>query len=501
MNISGLELFKVRPYRSKRLNAYCKAYSQDKLTPVYDDNVAAMLLAQGYVIEDRPRSIYKVRKLYEALAKYAPGKVGNPIKGPWLDAGIAFARTCFQRKENEAPLSVLSLTPETVVELTSKPAASAGLTNFGFSKGESQTRALERGLQTLNGGKAPEPCIAYVRTQFNDKTRLVWGYPYSETVIEGLIAYPLIQMFKGKRSVLAFAQTTLALGTRLRVASYNRKYAYSIDMSSYDSSVSGFLIHEAFKILRSWYDLDEVEPVSKKSVREIFEHVEKYFVCTPIVMPDGKIYLGKRHGVPSGSYFTQLIDSIANVIIAGTIGARFNMQFDERSTFVLGDDILVWSDRNISLDKLASYATSTFGVKFNASKSRKYTADQAVHFLGRNWLKGVPDLELPDVLCRMVYPERFRQYPKDKSDRVRQVSLLLLSFAGVYRSAWEIAERCLSDGTYQRQPEKVEVPVYYRDGRMTEPNPEFLTGLQRYKRFYVNRRASGSSVACNFLFT
>lgn len=484
-----LELFTIRPYRSKRLQPYFNGpMSKDDDHVLVDDNVKDALEAQGYHVEESPRSIYSVDKLFEALSAYAPGKVQHPVKDTTYSAGIALARKCFARPKDEPQLHVLPFTPETVARVTSNPTGSPGVTNYGCTKAESMTRALERGLQTLKRVKQSEPCLAFKRTQFNGKTRLVWGYPYSETVIEGLIAKPLLDRFKKGNTPMAFAMTTGALGAKLRVASYHHEWAYSLDMSQYDATLSAPLINQAFRILETWFDMDEIEPQSGLAVREIFQHVEYYFIHTTIVMPNGKIYIGKDHGVPSGSYFTQMIDSVCNVIIAGAISARFGLGIDRREIFVLGDDILLWSNRKMGLDAIARFANNAFGVKLHGEeKSKIYHYDEPIHFLGRDWEGGMPTLSEEEIIKRMVYPESFRKYSKDAKTRQRQVHMMILSYAAVYRAAWSIAYNLLdgSQSNLARGCANLDVNVYIREGDAGEMDDHALSGLERYRRKYI----------------
>lgn len=486
--------FTCRPYRSKRLAEYFKRMSQDHTKVEYDDNVADVLKAQGYHVEEAPRSVYKADKLYEALSGYAPNTIPAPKPTDEYRSGISLAYSCFAKPKGQEPLHVLSMTPETIVRITSNPSGSAGLTNYGCTKAESQTRALERGLQTLKREKQPEPCLAFSRTQFNDKTRLVWGYPYSMTVIEGLVAYVLLQEFKGGRTPMAFAMSTGALGTKLRVASYHKEWAYSLDMSQFDATISAELIHIAFKILRTWYDMSEVETVSQCTVGQIFDLIEYYFIHTTIVMPNGKIYIGKDHGVPSGSYFTQIVDSIVNVIIGGTIAAKYHLNVSKREIFVLGDDLLMWSNRKMDLDTIAAYANSAFGVKLHGSeKSRLFHYTEAIHYLGRDWENGVPDLDQDEILKRMIYPERFRQYPKDPEERKRAVRMLLLAYAGTYRRAWRIAYLAMepNDMWYAQDGNRIDANTYYRDHQVVDADPDHLSGLMRYIRKYHTPKTRG----------
>lgn len=473
----------ARPYRMKRLDDYCRRMSSDRDFVQYDPNVAAVLKEQGYRWDETPRSIYRVDKLYEALHKYDPGRIPDVQFTPEVNHGIALARACFSRPKDEPKLRPLPLTMDVVIELTSNPTGSSGLTAWGVKKEDAMLRGLERGEQTLLQEKAPEPCIAFTRTQFNEKTRLVWGYPYSMTILEGLVARPLIQRFKGSSlTPMAFGMSTHKMGSKLRTAARHNRYAYSIDMSSFDSSICARLIRISFGILKTWFDLEQCEPTTGVSYGKLFDIVENYFIHTPIVMPDHKIYLGKRHGVPSGSYFTQMIDSIANVIIGGTISAYFHMNVDKHDIFVLGDDLLLWSDRNVDLVKLANYASDLYGVEFNPSKSERFMWNEPVKYLGRLWDKGIPDQGVDQIIARMVYPERFRTYSKEPEKKEREVKLLLAAFASTYKSANHILKLAVGTKGVVIAPNADDVHVFVDN---LDVDPDHLSGLQRYKMIYL----------------
>jgi hypothetical protein len=473
----------------KRLRQYFKLFSQSSDKVLFDDNVSAMLQAQGFYVEEAPRSIYSVEKLHEALHKYAPQKKPASIPFEIIKPGIDLAYACFARPHDVRTLGVLPLTLDVVKYLTSNPSGSPGLTNYGSTKSESQVHALGRGLQILSRERAPEPCLAFKRTQFGGKTRLVWGYPYSMTVLEGLVARPLIDKFKGAKSPMAFAMSTMALGAKLRVSSYRKRWAYSIDIKSFDSSVSAQLIREAFRVIKTWFDLAEIEPTSGKTVRELFNIIEHYFIHTTIVMPDGNIYKGKRHGVPSGSYFTQFVDSVVNTILCGALAARFHLHVDKRDLFVLGDDLLFFSNVKVNLSEISQWISSVFGLTMSEEKSRVTRYDETVHFLGREWSNGMPNMAVDEILKRLVYPEKFRFYEDDPSGRARQVRMLILAFASQAVNGWSIAYKTLdgSDRHIHRGSANLDANTYRSGGRPKQLDPEMLTGLMRYRQKYLFR--------------
>lgn len=478
----SLDSFIIRPYRRKYLREYGRRMSSDDETQLWDDNVASVLEEQGFTIKDSPRSVYKVEKLYASLAKYAPDQSPTVnLRDKHVESGIRMAYAAFAKPKDEPYLQHLMFNPEMILSITSNMKGSAGLTAWGQTKAQSLVRAYERGRQTLTGEKSPEPCIAFKRTQFNDKTRLVWGFPYSMTAIEGLFARPLIKRFLKVFNPMAFGKSTGYLGTKLRVASYNNRYAYSTDVSSFDASMSATLIKVAFEIISTWFDMNgDVETASGDTLRvsEVWNKIVTYFITTPIVMPDLNLYLGKRHGVPSGSYFTQIIDSVINTIIVGTISSKFAMHIDKEHLSVLGDDVLFWSNRKISLETLAKYASETFNANFNAEKSAMFESGEIVHYLGRDWENGVPDLPMDDILIRMTQPEKFRKYSADPVERKRQVKLLLASYAAVYKTAFRIFFRTIYHR--RRAPNAIYEWRTYGDKGRSDWASEHMSGLQRY---------------------
>ena len=432
----NLSHFTIRKFRDSRINEYCERMSKDSPSVVVDWTAVKYLEEQGFSsaldqLNIEPRSVYTVSKLYSALEKFSPGKINDVKIDEAVQSGIDLAWKVFSRPKDKEKVKPLDVSLEMINMITTNLTASAGLTDYTMKKGDSMVKALNRANRIIEGTTAPKPCLAFSRTQKNRKTRLVWGYPYEMTIIEGIFARFLYDQFKVSDTPLAFGKTSLILGCRIKTASRRKKYTYSVDMSSYDSSLANNLIEVAFNILKTWFKLD------RKSSKA-WNIVKKYFICTPIVMPDHNLYLGKRHGVPSGSYFTQLIDSIVNVIICGAISKVFNMNVSDRDIMVLGDDLIFFSDTKVDMERMASKASKLFGVNFNAEKSQFVINKDhnTIHYLGRYWSNCTPDIPYEEILNKVVFPERYRRYSNKENKRAQEVRNLIASYCFTYKSAY-----------------------------------------------------------------
>lgn len=93
-----------------------------------------------------------------------------------------------------------------------------------------------------------------------------------------------------------------------------------------------------------------------------------YFVETLIRTCKGERFriLG---GVPSGSCWTNLLDSIINILITRFIVYETTGKFPEDEIY-LGDDSVLIIQGTVNLDDMASVAEKYFGIIINTSLAR-----------------------------------------------------------------------------------------------------------------------------------
>lgn len=439
--------------RGKKMADYVSRMEKGDEKALFHDEVANILLEQGFTITEDPRSIYEPQQLYEGLARYGPKNNIRHKVDTRLIKGIDFATKVYAKPENTSFLRPLTK----VYELTSalKLEKFSGLPMM-TNKKDSFVYSYDREGQIRDGRKSPNPCLAGKRTQENNKTRLVWQYPMEMTIMEARFARPLIDKFiNERRTTLAFGLHKYELGSYLSNLEYKFKTIYALDYSKFDSSISAQLIQTAFWILSTWFDQESKDEFG-------WEQIIKYFITTPIVMPNGNLYKGKKHGVPSGSYFTQLIDSIVNTILIGMILFEFKQEVHWKNVFVLGDDCIFPMFCRIPLDRI-SQLLKEYGINLNMKKSEI----GRVHFLGAEWHKGFPDTSEAKIISRLVNPETFRKRPPTISSREFAISVIC-SMSTSYLSAGKMLPNFFSRGNYLAYD--IRGPA----------NPKFLTGGARF---------------------
>jgi hypothetical protein len=149
--------------------------------------------------------------------------------------------------------------------------------------------------------------MLYTRTQELGKTRNVWGFPVSDTLQEQRIFQPFLNVEKRfpHRAALHGPDTVDAAVSNLLMGVGEGDVVASLDFSSFDASVSPLLSYEAFFRIASYFQAHYQD-----DVYEVFRR----FVTIPIWTPDGEIV--GPHGVPSGSSFTNTVDSLAQFLAA-----------------------------------------------------------------------------------------------------------------------------------------------------------------------------------------
>jgi hypothetical protein len=431
-------MFIRTPYRAQHLVQWNARQSVDVSKPLVDKKVEAVLYQQGIPFKHTSeyRNIYSYDKLQEQLEHYdRPSFVrkGNP----YLKAGLSSAFrifACPDVKMRLKPVKLQGTAAELMVALDVKGDRSAGLTAYGETKLEAMVTGLDKAISILCEGKAPAPCLAGARTYRKGKTRLIWMYPLEMTIIEAMIARPLINYFLNIQHVMTFGDFSHETGMRIRRSASECKYHYSIDYSQFDSTVGPLFIQYAFNAFRTWFDLSD-EVMENVTVKDVFDRIESYFITCPIVMPSrGKKYpdmvTGKNSGVPSGSYFTQLVDSFANVALIFAANARFKLGLKDHNVYVLGDDCLFFCNSNGGrhlLQQLSQFL-SNFGFKVNPAKGSHGLSTDDVEYLGRTWRNGFPLRKMSEIIRGALYPQKYRRYSPNKAVSQKQVLALLNSY-------------------------------------------------------------------------
>lgn len=381
-----------------------------------------VLEQQGFDLNDSSdnKSVWSAEELKERLEQYGQTSELRVSEEAWREA---YRRTLEQfgcHGEKLVPLADSNLIEAVRFE------KSAGLPTLR-KKGDVFELEVARMQRILEDKCAPPPCVAYHRVQHGDKgpkTRLVWGYPLSMTLLEARFARPLIDNFLKVRSPMAFGLRKHELWARM-IPLTRREVLLAMDYSRFDASIHPNLILMAFSVLGTWFTAEQ-----KKEYR--WDKIVHYFIHTPILMSDGYVYR-KHQGVPSGSYFTQLVDSIVNYFAVQYISARLHLGLE---ALVLGDDSLVavegsgrgWLSGGF-VKGLYNFivVAEELGLIVNFEKSRLYygRSRESVHFLGHSWSRGYPHREERDIARRLVYPERYiRGLDVREIERLRLMSLL-----------------------------------------------------------------------------
>jgi hypothetical protein len=219
---------------------------------------------------------------------------------------------------------------------------------------------LDRGL----AGSSEEdkyPCMLYTRTQEDRKTRNVWGYPMGDTIWEQEFFIPWLNIEKAlpnRKALLGPDHVDRAMSD-LFMRKGRNEVMHCVDFSAYDASIHPRLAHRAFS-----YIAQHFQPSYRDELFELFMR----FISIPILCPEG-IITG-YHGVPSGSSFTNTVDSLIQMIVS-------NSWVDNQ---IQGDDgVYVVQDRDV--EKM-NQSFIEGGLKINIDKSETFSSHEAI-FLQR----------------------------------------------------------------------------------------------------------------------
>lgn len=294
-----------------------------------------------------------------------------------------------------------------VLERYIDPQSYAGIDYFCRNEFVDSTRILGECACILDGTSSLKPFLALHRVQHgrtSPKSRLVWAAPLATTILSTTFSKPCYEELVGRRA-FAFGASFRSIGSRLVDMQSRKRYIYALDFSGFDASLAPKLIDDAFGILRTHLELDSEHA-------KFWRRMVNDFIHTRIVLPDGSMWQVHR-GVPSGSAFTSLVDSVCNIIILNYIWIRLTGRpLRSKDVFVLGDDSVVAHDWHFEISAIES-AAAELGIIVSTEKSLRVALGGRVPFLGHDWKAGRPHREPYEIARRLAFPERFSKWLRD----------------------------------------------------------------------------------------
>lgn len=431
-------------------------------------------------VEDDPASVYDPDQLFETLANFGrKAEVEDFKDDPVMVQTIRRASKIFGRNDRD----YLRINEdEDYLKSKVKLEKSGGI--WFANKRDSWDSAYQHFLKVYNDNARFKPFLASFRTQRGNKSRLVYMSPTDLIIAEGLFAPALMSVMKNN-GCMALGYTRVPLGAKVSSLVSRRYYQYSLDFSKFDSSVPKSVILSAFKILSTWFDMNDKQ-------EQLWNKIIYNFIHGDIVMPDGFIYKNRRRGIPSGDWFTSMIGSISNYILTNYVSTRLGYDIYSENFMALGDDSLFGLDIRLDMGDLVK-EFARIGMKVHPLKSMIHTRGERVHFLGFEWDRGRGYRDLTSLLNSAINPEKYpsRVIVNANLDSIAKERILIcmsLTWDGLEQSA----QLGLDDVFAIRD--------YRNFGQTKMVLSEFTEGPSNYYNFLFNHVIDESKSRHDFTF-
>jgi len=259
-----------------------------------------------------------------------------------------------------------------------------------------------------------------------EKFRLIWVYPAHVTFAEGMFAQPLISAYQQRLGSYAIwckyshghMRTIMGLKPK-------RMHWLGLDWSGFDTRIPAWLIRDAFAILRKQINWNEYEewgkPTHPGTLERLWDACVHYFINTPAKFPDGHVEV-KCHGVPSGSYFTSIVDSVCSSIMKHYLFIKERVLYSRFCNWEMGDDgLTAVKSETVDLQNISSVAFRVFGAVLNTDKTE---LGNYVSFLGYRMSRlGYPLADYDKLVAQLLLPSRPDVCLADFASRARALQL------------------------------------------------------------------------------
>jgi len=481
MSFPTIRQFKTGPMYIIGENKHYAFTREERIT--YRDEYALSVLQTidpdclNTYLKDYSRSYYTQDFHLKSVLGY---NTSEPQQEVWDMRIVSQIKNEMVENMQKAGIEAISLNPRTDLDKVNYVSSSSAGYGYQGKKGEFKdkdsknnhwkaiTRAKKMALNYHDAQDKGEcinnaimnstPYIGYTRTQLTNlteklKVRNVWGSPFHHIILEGLAAQPMIEQFVNKNSFIHIGGDPLVTVAE-RISQLNDKYTwlYTYDWSQFDATCSRFEIRLAFDVIK------KVTTFPNKESENVFDLMRELFIYKKVVGPDGNIYSCNK-GVPSGSFWTNLVDSIINYFRIQYLWRIITGKSME-SLDTHGDDGVGGSNTYVSTEQLSEEAQK-YGWKLNPDKSIVTRDMSIIEFLGRNSHGGWSRRSVDKCLRLLVFTE----YP------VQAGSISSFRAESIYNDVGRMSDRLkLISSTLKRNygvASEEEVPKHFKKPRYT----------------------------------
>jgi len=364
------------------------------------------------LMRTRKRSAVTAEGIARAISKYGckPARIGTSVDA---EVAKAYVRKLFVPKGKVKPLK---LTEDMISKIM------VGTSNPGYplsSQFKNQRDCFPQIWEMMNwqlarwkeiGKHHSLPCLVSTRPGIlkldqneEEKLRGVWMYPAAIKGWEAKFVVPLMEHFKKHPLEYPYVAGINMLKQIPPIIDHLLRDGPAVcyDATAADTSPDEEMDEFGFSVLREFFDMDAED-------EEVWDCVVQYFIYTPILMPDGNLYL-KRGKVPSGSGFTQLIQTVLNALVVSLATLRTARRLPKiEDIFGVGDDIAFRLDSYPKdFQKSFTQQVSFIGYQINEKKVQ-FTADPKKYkFLGHKSIGGHVSRDWDELSVMFLFPERF----------------------------------------------------------------------------------------------
>lgn len=151
-------------------------------------------------------------------------------------------------------------------------------------------------------------------------------------------------------------------------------YTYTFDYSKFDQTVPLELQLLACRTIRNLLDI--------RGLEQWWDAMQTNLIKGAVYHPRFGGVLQRKRGLLSGSYFTNIIGSLVNIILLCYALVCIQQQSIVRKIFVHGDDFVIACDKPLNTSEFRKVIES-FGMSINESKvGSSNPGDDRTHFLG-----------------------------------------------------------------------------------------------------------------------